>query len=124
MIAATATQLSYLHRAFRPNFTFDSYPYITCTQVVQAVSVATACIPYLQPFLESLNTGLLWKDDLQSQAPLSSVIAKYGHSRGRELRDYTNIEAQRGLSGEGIELETVRDRYERNIVTERQELEC
>ena len=44
---------------------FDLWPSVLCTQAVQALSITTACIPYLRPFLESLESGLLRSDDLR-----------------------------------------------------------
>ena len=38
---------------------------VICTQVVQCLSIISACIPYLKPFLESLESGLMRADDLR-----------------------------------------------------------
>ena len=37
-------------------------------EIVQCVSLTTACIPYLQPFLLSLESGMLWGDDYRRQS--------------------------------------------------------
>ena len=110
VVVATVTQLSYLQRSLNPDFTFDSFPYVICTQTVLALSLVTACVPYLQPFLESLNTGMLWTDDMQRQGNASTGQDSY--SSTRNLRAHTNLESQPGLSITDTELKTVRDRYE------------
>ncbi|KAL2037448.1 hypothetical protein N7G274_009728 [Stereocaulon virgatum] len=116
VIAATITQLSYLHSSFRSDFTLSSFPYVICTQVVQALSFTTACIPYLQPFLESLKTGLLWTEDIQRQGQTSTVVSSYtnGTCTGNR-RDYLEIQENLvtdGRTGSGTELKTLRDKYE------------
>ena len=110
VIVALATQISYLKQSFRSDFTFDSFPYIICTQTVQALCVITACVPYLQPLLESLNTGLLWNGDIQRQGQLSNLYGSQLPSIHR--RDYENLESQISTDGTKVELKTLRDKYE------------
>ncbi|KAL8793917.1 MAG: hypothetical protein Q9195_003536 [Heterodermia aff. obscurata] len=43
--------------------TFDLWLPMLAVQVIQNLSIITACIPYLKPFLESLETGMLGSDD-------------------------------------------------------------
>ena len=45
--------------------TFDTWPAVISMEAVQSVSVITACIPCLKPFLESLESGMLRVDDLR-----------------------------------------------------------
>ncbi|KAI9881206.1 MAG: hypothetical protein M1830_007184 [Pleopsidium flavum] len=66
VIAAVTAQLVYLNRASdTTDATFDLWPLVLCTQVVQNMSIITACIPYLKPFLESLESGMMRSDDLR-----------------------------------------------------------
>ena len=64
VVAATITHLEWLkiisggHDA-----TFDLWLPTLAVQVIQNLSIITACIPYLKPFLESLETGMLGSDD-------------------------------------------------------------
>ena len=44
---------------------FRLWPTVLCTQVVQAASFISACVPYLRPFLESLESGMIRSDDLR-----------------------------------------------------------
>ena len=50
------------------DLTFDLWPPTICMEIVQCVSLTTACIPYLQPFLLSLESGMLWGDDYRRQS--------------------------------------------------------
>lgn len=44
---------------------FDPWRTTISNQLVQCLSIATACIPYLKPFLDSLESGLLRVDDMR-----------------------------------------------------------
>ena len=106
-MVALVTQVAYVKQSYRVDFTFESFPYIVCTQTVQALSVITACVPYLQPFLESLNTGLLWNGDIQRQGQSSDLYRSQGLSIHR--RDYENLESRIHPDGTKVELKTLRD---------------
>ena len=69
---AIVTSLVYINRASSggsdhrdPNF--DSWPVVFANQVVQNLEIVTACIPYLKPFLESLESEMIPIDDLGRQ---------------------------------------------------------
>jgi hypothetical protein len=83
---------------------------------VQALSFITACIPYLQPFLESLKTGLLWTEDIQRQGQTSIGVSSYTNASSTgNRRDYLEIQedlVNNGRVGSGTELKTLRDKYE------------
>lgn len=57
------------------DLTFDSWPATICMEIVQCVSLTTACIPYLQPFLLSLESGFLYGDDYRRQSIKNSSYA-------------------------------------------------
>ncbi|MCJ1356153.1 MAG: hypothetical protein MMC33_006147 [Icmadophila ericetorum] len=66
VIAATVTRVIYFNDAFHSaDYTFAAWPAVLCSVVVQGFSIITACIPYLKPFLESLESGLIRSDDLR-----------------------------------------------------------
>ena len=44
---------------------FNLWPSVLSTQVVQTTSFISACVPYLRPFLESLESGMIRSDDLR-----------------------------------------------------------
>lgn len=60
-IAATIAQLYFLHRdiSHSTDLPYDLWMPTIMTQTVQALSIITACIPYLKPFLEALETGMI-----------------------------------------------------------------
>jgi len=64
LVIATVTRLVYIHKS--PNtlaHQHDLYALIICTQVEQNLSIITATIPYLKPFFESLESGMMRNDD-------------------------------------------------------------
>ncbi len=65
------------------DLTFDLWPTTICTQIVQCVSLTTACIPYLQPFLLSLESGFLWGDDFRRQSTKDSSYTSGRPSKSR-----------------------------------------
>ena len=50
------------------DLTFSLWPPTICMEIVQCVNLTTACVPYLQPFLLSLESGFLWGDDYRRQS--------------------------------------------------------
>ena len=66
VLAAIVMQVVYQNRAKgTDNRTFEMWPVVLCAQIVQSLSIITACIPCLKPFLESLESGMLRSDDLR-----------------------------------------------------------
>lgn len=111
VIAATIAQLVYLQDWFTPEFTENAFSYLICTEVVQFSSIATACLPYLQPFLESLQSGLMWTDAIQQKtSSLPSVsLDRPGRSQDQSHRIYVQIESQQGLGKDQVKLDSLPD---------------
>ncbi|KAI4272577.1 MAG: hypothetical protein LQ337_005209 [Flavoplaca oasis] len=66
VLVAIVVQVVYHNRAKgRDDRTFEMWPVVLCAQIVQSLSIITACIPCLKPFLESLESGMLRSDDLR-----------------------------------------------------------
>ncbi|KAL8783596.1 MAG: hypothetical protein Q9213_004525 [Squamulea squamosa] len=66
VLAAIIVQLVYHnHAAHTSDITFKMWPVVLSAQTVQSLSIITACIPCLKPFLESLESGMLRSDDLR-----------------------------------------------------------
>ncbi|MCJ1373577.1 hypothetical protein MMC20_004805 [Loxospora ochrophaea] len=60
VIAATITRLFYLHSALSsPDVTFSIVNADISTQCVSAISIISACIPCLKPFLDGFDSGML-----------------------------------------------------------------
>ena len=73
-------QLVYLRRASgSEDFTYRVWPAVLCNQLVQDLSIITACVPYIKPFLESLESGMIRTDDLRRRG----VTAAYGYNSSR-----------------------------------------
>lgn len=69
VIGACIAQLIYTFPETRQSdLPYSLWPLTICTQIVQCTSITTACIPYLQPFLLSLESGLLKSDDFRNQS--------------------------------------------------------
>ncbi|KAF7920718.1 hypothetical protein EAE99_008012 [Botrytis elliptica] len=64
VIAAVSCQLFFLNQRIKDP-TFDPWRTTICNQIVQCLSIITACVPYLKIFLNSLESGLLRLDDLR-----------------------------------------------------------
>ncbi|KAF7954416.1 hypothetical protein EAE96_005538 [Botrytis aclada] len=64
VIAAVCCQLFYSNKRI-DDPTFDPWRTTICNQIVQCLSIITACVPYLKLFLDSLESGLLRSDDLR-----------------------------------------------------------
>lgn len=58
VVVAICCQLYFINNAMpTTNPTLDMWPAWICTQLVQALAIITACIPYLKPFMDSLESG-------------------------------------------------------------------
>ncbi|KAJ8067126.1 hypothetical protein OCU04_004501 [Sclerotinia nivalis] len=64
VVAAVSCQLYYSNEEIHDP-TFDPWTTTICNQIVQCLSIVTACVPYLKPFLDSLESGMLRTDDLR-----------------------------------------------------------
>ncbi|KAI4231320.1 MAG: hypothetical protein L6R40_007765 [Gallowayella cf. fulva] len=66
VIVAIIAQLAYFNSATTStDVSYHLWPEIVCTQVVQSLSIMTACVPYLKPFFDSLESGMIRSDDLR-----------------------------------------------------------
>ena len=61
------------------DLTFDLWQVVLWTEIVQALSLVTACLPYLKPFLEALETGMIRAD---GGATTRKGLGEYGSSQG------------------------------------------
>ena len=87
VIGAIVGQIVFSNRAVSTNDqSFDLWPAVLCTQIVQALSITTACIMYLRPFLESLESGLIRSDDLRR----SGMEGIYGYRASKSTKKGSN----------------------------------
>lgn len=45
--------------------TLDTWPATICTQIIQCLSISSACFLYLKPFLDSIESGFIRSDDMR-----------------------------------------------------------
>ncbi|PGH20067.1 hypothetical protein AJ80_03717 [Polytolypa hystricis UAMH7299] len=94
VVAAVAGQIVYFNRTVDSlDRTFDPWPKTLATQIVQNLSIVTACIPYLKPFLESLESGVMRNDDQRRRQQLT------GEYSGSYSRSKNNNNSKRSSSG-------------------------
>ena len=60
--------------------TFDCWPFVVTAEVIQCLAILTACIPYLKPFMESMESGLIRADDLRRRGVHGNSNG-YGNSK-------------------------------------------
>lgn len=66
--------------------TFDLWPVWICTQFVQALAIITTCIPYLKPFMDSLESGGYRADDQRRRG--TGAYGSYTNSSNRPTGKY------------------------------------
>ncbi|KAL9113473.1 MAG: hypothetical protein Q9227_002514 [Pyrenula ochraceoflavens] len=80
-IGATVAHIYFTTRVSTPiliGAAFRGWPQTVTAQVVQSLNIVTVCIPYLRPFYESLQSGMLGADDLRRR----KVSDTHGHGHG------------------------------------------
>lgn len=66
VIAASMCKLVFWNRTPDPtDATLDTWPTTICTQIIQCLSISSACFLYLKPFLDSVESGFIRSDDLR-----------------------------------------------------------
>lgn len=71
---------------------FDSWSSSLITQVIECMSVMATCIPYLKPFLDSLESGQMNPDVLGTKTKSSNSRSRSG---GQYASGHTNSRAPR-----------------------------
>ena len=74
VIGATIGQLIELQQYSKASDPIlDVWPYLISTQCVQALSIITACLPYLKPLLESLQAGALQTQNAEMRVHATTI---------------------------------------------------
>jgi hypothetical protein len=77
VIPAVGCQIYYSNKSLNSNDpTFTMWQAVVAMQIVQCLSIVTACVPYLKPFLDSLESGQLRADDLRRRG--KTGVSGYG----------------------------------------------
>ena len=56
-----------------------TWPVTICTQLIQFLSLLSACLLYLRPFLEALTPGFINGDDLRRRGQIKPYLMDSGH---------------------------------------------
>ncbi|MCJ1249705.1 hypothetical protein MMC30_006931 [Trapelia coarctata] len=85
-IVATCFQIKYTSGFGSSNFTYDLWPWVIISQVIQCLTIICSCIPYLKPFLESFSSGMYSGDEvLLHGLPGSAYAVSKGAGETQEL---------------------------------------
>jgi hypothetical protein len=68
VVAAAIIEIVYVRRlVYDENFLNNVWPTVMLMGIVQVASIMTACIPFLKPFLMSLESGFLRADHIPNK---------------------------------------------------------
>lgn len=81
----------YGNRLSPDDSSYSSWPVVIGAQVVQTLSITTACLMYLKPFLESLESGLLRSDDLRRRGIDGDYIYASSKSGSRKNSAFKSL---------------------------------
>lgn len=82
-MAAIILQMVLINRSKdTTDFSFDYWPTTLTTTVVQSFGIITACVPYLKPFLESLDSGMIRTDDMRRRHGTATYQSSSSKSNG------------------------------------------
>lgn len=81
------------------NPAFDMWKPTIINQVIQCLSIMSTCIPYLKPFLDSLDSGQMAAGDLRGTKSRSgNRSGAYGYASNSRSRNNNNAHNNRGIS--------------------------
>ncbi|CAD6588773.1 MAG: hypothetical protein ASARMPRED_003720 [Alectoria sarmentosa] len=73
--------------------TLDTWPATICTQIIQCLSISSACFLYLKPFLDSVESGFIRSDDLRRRG---SDYKSGSASTGRNVFSVDSVGRSKG----------------------------
>ncbi|KAI9695990.1 MAG: hypothetical protein M1820_008331 [Bogoriella megaspora] len=76
--------------------TLHGWPIIICTQTIQCLSIIAACVLFLKPFLETLESGFIRSDNLRRRG--SSSVDGYGNYNLSKVSKRTAAASRKTLS--------------------------
>ena len=71
---------------YSADLTYSLWPAILCDQLVQNIGIITACMPYIKPFIESLESGMIRTDDLRRRGLTTPYGYGFSSKAGRDNR--------------------------------------
>ena len=98
MIAA-AIRIAYLAKESNSgnDQTLKAWPATLCALIVESLSVIAACIPYLKPFLDSLESGMMNNEQLRREG-ISDLYSR-GKSKAAGSSSHQPKKASYNVSG-------------------------
>ena len=108
-------RIVYLRKfSYRRDFTFEAWPAALCALIEESISIIAACIPYLKPFLESLESGMMNKDKFRREG----LTELYAHADSkatipREAKEVSQRNTRARLE-EYLELDSVNNENDRD----------
>ncbi|RDL36097.1 Uncharacterized protein BP5553_06709 [Venustampulla echinocandica] len=85
-IAAVVCQMVATNKSINsPDASFDIWLIQIAMAIAQCLGIVTACVPYLKPFMDALESGMIRSDDLFRRGDMGgSRTNGYGYSRDRK----------------------------------------
>lgn len=86
IVVACISKLVFWNRLQVPTDpTLDTWAVTICTQVIQCLSISSACALYLKPFLESLESGFIRSDDIRRRG------SDYKYGSGSAIKNVFSV---------------------------------
>lgn len=93
---ASVVRIVYLQRQYSTdNQILTDWTIVLCAQVVQDLGIITACIPYLKPFWESIQSGMIRSDDVRRRG--GTGMPRIGNLTSFELSNLSSQDKRRNL---------------------------
>ena len=77
-VGAVVAKLALLMSERNEDPFFATWPMTICTQLIQFLSLLSACVLYLRPFLEALTSGFINGDDLRRRGQIKPYLMEAG----------------------------------------------
>ena len=99
VVIAAAIRIAYLAKESNSgnDMTLKAWPATLCALIVESLSVIAACIPYLKPFLDSLESGMMNNDQLRREG-ISDLYSR-GKSKSTGSSSHQQKKASYDVSG-------------------------
>jgi hypothetical protein len=95
-VTASIAQLVIIYS--RTEDPFISWTYALLVMIIQTLGIVTACGPYLKPFLDSINSGMIGNDDIRRRQ--GGTIQNYYRSKdSKESKESKGSKKSSGFFG-------------------------
>jgi len=95
VIASIIVQLVILYEQNKTSDPFLSWSTIVSTEVILNLGIASACVPYLKPFLQSINSGMIGSEDIRRRGGDSSIYKYVSKTKSYSRRKISNFLSNR-----------------------------